>query len=85
MRTKKRPWLKVDLHRLARDIRDFPDAYHRERAERLGVSARGICDAMKRVFPMICRAHMAIQFAVNGVTGSLIGTPERKPMQLEQS
>ena len=49
MRTKKRPWLKIDLHRLARDIRDFPDAYHRERAERLGVSARGICDAMKRM------------------------------------
>lgn len=45
----KRPWLKIDVHRLAQDIRDFPDAYHYERAQRLGVSARGICDAMKRM------------------------------------
>jgi hypothetical protein len=45
----KRPWLKIDIHRLAQDIRDFPDAYHYERAHRLGVSTRGICDAMKRL------------------------------------
>ena len=45
----KRPWLKINIHRLAQDIRDFPDAYHYERAQRLGVSARGICDAMKRI------------------------------------
>lgn len=45
----KRPWLKINIHHLARDIRDFPDAYHYERAQRLGVSARGICDAMKRM------------------------------------
>ena len=45
----KRPWIKIDIHRLAQDIRDFPDAYHYERARRLGVSARGICDAMKRL------------------------------------
>ena len=46
---KRRPWLKIDLHRLARDIRDYPDAYHYERADRLGVSPSGICDAMKRL------------------------------------
>lgn len=44
-----RPWLKIDLHRLAEDIRHFPDAYQYERAARLGVSQRGICDAMKRM------------------------------------
>ena len=46
---KRRPWLKIDLHRLAQDIRDFPDAYHYERAARLGVSSTGIFDAMKRI------------------------------------
>ena len=45
----KRPWLRINIHRLSQDIRDFPDAYHYERARRFGVSARGICDAMKRM------------------------------------
>ena len=45
----RRPWLKINIHLLSQDIRDFPDAYHYERARRLGVSTRGICDAMKRM------------------------------------
>ena len=48
-RTRIRPWTKINIHRLAQDIRDFPDAYHYERAERLGVSTRGICAALKRM------------------------------------
>ena len=49
IRTRVRAWTRIDIHALARDIRDFPDAYHYERADRLGVSTRGICDAMKRL------------------------------------
>jgi hypothetical protein len=48
-RTRIRPWTKIDIHKLAQDIRDFPDSYHYERAKRLGVSTRGICDALKRM------------------------------------
>ena len=47
--TRRRPWLKIDMIALARDLRAWPDAYHHERAERLGVSARGIGDALKRL------------------------------------
>ena len=46
---KKRPWLKVDVHRLAQDLRDFPDAFQHERAQRLGVKTRTIGDALKRM------------------------------------
>ena len=31
------------------DVAEYPDAYHRERAARLGVSKRGIGDALKRL------------------------------------
>ena len=48
-KTRRRPWLKIDMVRLARDLRDHPDAYHRERANRLGCSERGLCDALKRM------------------------------------
>ena len=48
-RGKKRPWLKVDMHRLAQDLRDFPDAFQHERAQRLGVKTRTIGDALKRM------------------------------------
>lgn len=48
-KTRRRPWLKIDMIALARDLRDWPDAYQHERAARLGVSARGIGDALKRL------------------------------------
>ena len=47
--TRRRPWLKIDLIALARDLHDWPDAYHHERAARLGVSTRGIGAALKRM------------------------------------
>lgn len=47
--TRRRPWLKIDLIALARDLHDWPDAYHHERAARLGVSTRGIGTALKRM------------------------------------
>ena len=34
---------------LDQDVQRYPDAYHHERAQRLGVSAEGIRDALKRL------------------------------------
>jgi hypothetical protein len=48
-RTRIKPWTKIDMVELARDIREYPDAYHYERALRLEASTRGICDAMRRL------------------------------------
>ena len=45
----KRPWLKIDMYALAQDIRDYPDAYLRERAERFGVSINAIFHALRRL------------------------------------
>ena len=46
---RKRPWIKIDIVELARDIRAHPDAYLYERAERLGVSRSGIFEALRRM------------------------------------
>ncbi|MBL8252475.1 MAG: transposase [Candidatus Competibacter sp.] len=39
---------KLDLAALEQDLRDYPDAYQRERAARLGVTQNAICYALKR-------------------------------------
>lgn len=41
--------IKIHNHLLIEDIKKYPDAYHYERARRLGVSASGVCFAMKRL------------------------------------
>lgn len=48
-RTRNKPATKIDRQALAQDVRDYPDAYQYERARRFRVSARGICDALKRL------------------------------------
>ena len=48
-RKKNRPWLRINRHRLAEDIRVHPDAYQHERAQRLGVARRSIGDALRRI------------------------------------
>ena len=47
--TRDKPATKIDMNALAQDVRNYPDAYHYERAARLGVSRSGVCDAMKRI------------------------------------
>lgn len=47
--TRNKPATRIDMAALAKDVDDYPDAYHYERAVRLGVSRSGICDAMKRL------------------------------------
>jgi len=49
MRTRIKPTISVDMIKLARDVREHPDSYQRERAARLGVSKNGICQALKRM------------------------------------
>ena len=39
---------KLDLEGLKQDLRDYPDAYQRERATRLGVTQNAICYALKK-------------------------------------
>lgn len=44
-----KPATKVDMNILKQDIKDYPDAYQHERAERLQVSQAGIWYALKRL------------------------------------
>ena len=48
-RTRHKPATKIDMAALARDVRDFPDAYQYERARRRGVSQKGIDHALRRL------------------------------------
>ena len=48
-RTRNKPATKIDMNKLRQDIEDYPDAYQRERAVRLGVSEKGIGHAMRRL------------------------------------
>ncbi len=44
----KKPW-KIDMDALKEDVKQYPDAYQYERAERLGVGQNCICNALKRL------------------------------------
>ena len=48
-RTRSKPATKIDRIALARDVREYPDAYQAERAKRLGVSEKGIGHALRRM------------------------------------
>ena len=47
--TRIKPATKIDRIALARDVREYPDAYQSERAKRLGVSEKGIGHALRRM------------------------------------
>jgi transposase len=47
--TRRKPAVKIDPAALARDVREYPDAYQYERARRLGVSQKGIDHALRRM------------------------------------
>lgn len=47
--TRNKPATKIDRIALARDVREYPDAYQSERAQRLGVSEKGIGHALRRM------------------------------------
>lgn len=47
--TRNKPASKIDMNALVQDVKNHPDAYQYERAERFGVSTRGMCDALKRL------------------------------------
>jgi transposase len=48
-RTRNKPATKIDMAALAQDVQDNPDAYQYERAQRLGVSQKGIGHALRRL------------------------------------
>lgn len=45
----RRNGLKIDLDALARDVREHPDAYQYERAERFGVTQKAIWQALRKL------------------------------------
>jgi len=47
--TRVKPATKIDRILLARDVREYPDAYQSEKAKRLGVSEKGIGHALRRM------------------------------------
>ena len=47
--TRNKPATKIDMVALARDVQSYPDAYQYERAQRLGVSEKGIGHALRRM------------------------------------
>ena len=47
--TRNKPATKIDMQALARDVLEYPDAYQYERAQRLGVSEKGIGHALRRM------------------------------------
>ncbi|BAP58052.1 transposase [Thioploca ingrica] len=47
--TRNKPATKLDMEALKREVESSPEAYQSERAERLGVSRRGIGYALKRL------------------------------------
>ncbi len=46
--TRDKPATKINRAALLLEVETYPDASQYERAQRMGVSARGICDALKR-------------------------------------
>jgi len=48
-RTRHKPAGKISDEALGRDVGLYPDAYQRERAERLGASQQGVCSALRRL------------------------------------
>jgi transposase len=47
--TRNKPATKINMEALKQDLIENPDAYQYERANRLGVSQKGIFEALKRV------------------------------------
>jgi transposase len=41
--------IKIDMNKLVEDVKEYLDSYNHERANRLGVSTRGIGHALKRL------------------------------------
>ena len=51
-KTKNRPFIKLDVDALKKDIEAFPNAYNYERAKRLGVSKNCILYALRKLNAM---------------------------------
>jgi transposase len=49
IKKRNKPSIKINLSALAKDVKRYPDAYQRERAQRFGVSKFGIYWALKKL------------------------------------
>ena len=49
LETRNKPATKIDMEALKKDIKDNPDSYQYERAERFGVTQNGIWNALQRL------------------------------------
>ena len=47
--TRNKPATRINMERLAQDVKNYLDAYQYERAKRLGVNTQGINHALKRL------------------------------------
>jgi transposase len=47
--TRNKPATKINMEALKQDVEKYPDGYQYERANRLGVSQKGIFEALKRL------------------------------------
>lgn len=47
--TRDKPATKIDMEKLAKDIRKYPDSFQHERAERFNMSTSGIFYALQRL------------------------------------
>lgn len=50
---------KIDMEALAEDVKERPDDYQHERAQRFGMSQRGMCSALKRLGLTRKKSHVA--------------------------
>jgi len=58
--TRNKPATKINTDALLEDVKNYPDAYLRERAERLNASTSGIYDALKRLGISCKKKHFRI-------------------------
>ena len=58
---KNRPAIKLDIIELQKDVKQYPDAYQYERAERLNVSSSCIFYALKRMKISFKKRHLPTQ------------------------
>jgi transposase len=70
--TRSKPATKIKDDVLLEDVKNYPDAYLRERAERLNASASGIYDALKRLGISCKKKHFRIPKPI---------TPNAKPFK----
>lgn len=77
-KTRNKPPVKIPEAALLKDVEEYPDAYHYERAKRLGVSASGICYALKRL-GITCKKNTTASQSRPNVASGISDSAQRTP------